>query len=75
MNGTLWISIIGILATLTASVIGVLFTFLNLKAQNKSRAIEMEKQFEHEDRERVIMSKTAFFDPSLTTFFDPPGDY
>ena len=21
------------------------------------------------------VSKTAFFDPSLTTFFDPPGDY
>jgi hypothetical protein len=23
----------------------------------------------------TTMSKTAFFDPSLTTFFDPPGDY
>ena len=21
------------------------------------------------------LSKTAFFNPSLTTFFDPPGDY
>jgi hypothetical protein len=21
------------------------------------------------------VSKTAFFNPSLTTFFDPPGDY
>ena len=25
--------------------------------------------------EKVLLSKTAFFDPSLTTFFDPPGDY
>jgi hypothetical protein len=23
----------------------------------------------------LTVSKTAFFDPSLTTFFDPPGDY
>jgi hypothetical protein len=23
----------------------------------------------------IALSKTAFFNPSLTTFFDPPGDY